>query len=306
MSRSVVVLGGLNMDLVVVSPRFPRPGETVEGTHFSTTPGGKGGNQAVAAARQLETSSRVHMIGRVGDDDYGRELCRLLEADGIDTSGVMTDPEAHTGVAVIATRRLRQNTVTAVDGANSNLGDAELQALDRALDGAGVLLVQQETPLDVTKEAMRRARAANVTTVLDPAPAREHERGFLRLVDIITPNQTEAEALSGIEVTGPDTARDAANAIRRLGPRTVIVTLGDQGCVAVGNGYSGSIPALQVDVVSSLAAGDAFNGGLAASLAEGDELERAIRRGRAVASLCVQREGAQSAMPNRAEALALL
>lgn len=308
MTPTVLVLGGLNMDLVVESPRFPAPGETVVGSGFQTTAGGKGGNQAVAAARGLGDAGTVRMFGRLGNDAYGLEMMELLHEDGIDTNGVGVDSSLHTGIAVIAiaTGMAAQNTVTAVYGANSAVGDTELEALAAALPGARVLLLQQETPLDVSLRAAQMAKAAGVTVVLDPAPSRETPPGFLKAVDIITPNQGEAEALSGIVVSDADSAEQAALAIRDLGVGTVLVTLGEMGCYALSDGFTGQVPAFAVRPTSTLAAGDAFNGGLAAALAEGLGLEAAIRRGQATAALCVQRPGAQAAMPFRHEVLGMV
>lgn len=308
MTPTVLVLGGLNMDLVVESPHFPAPGETVVGGGFETTAGGKGGNQAVAAARGLGDVGIVRMFGRLGNDAYGLEMMELLHEDGIDTAGVVVDRGLHTGVAVIAiaTELAAQNTVTAVYGANNAVGRAELVSLEAALAGASVLLLQQETPLEVSLLAARMARDAGVTVVLDPAPARETPQGFLEAVDIITPNQGEAEMLSGIPVVDVDSAERAAGVIRELGVGTVLVTLGELGCYAYSDGFTGHVPAFGVRPASTLAAGDAFNGGLAAALAEGWDLEAAVRRGQATAALCVQRPGAQAAMPFRHEVLGLV
>lgn len=308
MTATILVLGGLNMDLVVESPRFPAPGETVVGSGFETTAGGKGGNQAVAAARGLGDAGTVRMFGRLGNDAYGLEMMELLHEDGIDTRGVVVDAALHTGVAVIAiaTAMAAQNTVTAVYGANNAVGDAELAVLEAALVGASVLLLQQETPLEVSLRAARLARDAGVTVVLDPAPSRETPPGFLEAVDIITPNQGEAEALSGVPVVDVDSAEQAAAMIRELGVGTVLVTLGELGCYAFSDGFTGHVPAFGVRPTSTLAAGDAFNGGLAAALAEGLDLEAAVRRGQATAALCVQRPGAQAAMPFRHEVLGLV
>ena len=308
MTPTVLVLGGLNMDLVVESPRFPAPGETVVGSGFETTAGGKGGNQAVAAARGLGDFGAVRVFGRLGNDAYGLEMMELLHEDGIDTTGVVVDRGLHTGVAVIAiaTELAAQNTVTAVYGANNAVGGPELVALEDALAGASVLLLQQETPLDVSMRAARMAREAGVTVVLDPAPAREVPDGFFVCVDIITPNQGEAEVLSGIVVTDVDSAEQAAAVIREMGVGTVLVTLGEMGCFALSEGFSGQVPAFAVRPASTLAAGDAFNGGLAAALAEGLDLEAAVRRGQATAALCVQRPGAQAAMPYRHEVLGMV
>ena len=227
MANAIVVLGGLNYDFVLQADRLPRPGETVEGNRFYTSGGGKGANQTVAAARLADPGTPVRLIGRVGDDAEGRALLALLEGDGVDCAGVATDPAARSGVAMIVLDAEGENTVLAVYGANAGCGEAELAALERALPGTGVLLVQQEIPLSVTAAAMRMARAQGVRVILDPAPVRpELPKGFHALANILTPNQGEAEAL----IRGPDGgpasgAPEAAVALRDRGIANVIVTL---------------------------------------------------------------------------------
>jgi ribokinase len=303
---NVIALGGINMDLVVEAPRIPRPGETIEGDRFSTTPGGKGANQAVATARGIGEPGRVHMVGCVGDDAYGREMLDFLAADGIGTSHVRTAAGVASGVALIFIDSDAQNCVTAVYGANARCGDTEVAAVESLLPRASVLLVQQETPLAPTLRAMQAARRAGVTTILDPAPARENADSLLPHVDILTPNQTEAEALTGIPVTSAHAAARAAAHLRGLGVAGVILTLGELGCFVDAQGIREHFPALPASPVSTLAAGDAFNGGLAAALATGKPLRDAIPWGLATAALCIERPGAQSAMPTRAEILSRL
>ncbi len=302
----VVVLGGINMDLVVETPRIPRPGETVEGSRFFTTPGGKGANQAIAAARLLDEPGRVRMIGRVGADDYGAQMRDLLAHDGIDVSHVLVDEEAPSGVAVIFVDERAQNYVTAVYGANAHCGDEEIDAVADAISGPAVLLVQQEIPLDVTHGAMRAVRKRNVTVILDPSPVRTYTSGLLEYADLVTPNQPEAEALTGVTVTDVDSARAATRMLRAQGVPGVIVTMGDLGCFVDAQGICEFFPAVPARPVSTLAAGDAFNGGLAAAIASGHSLRESIPWALATAALSVGRPGAQSAMPRREEIEALL
>jgi ribokinase len=306
MSR-VVVLGGLNMDLILHMERLPRPGETVEAHSLETTPGGKGANQAVAAARAIGEADAVTMVGKVGDDAYGRQLCGFLAESGVDVSGVSAMPGMPSGLAVICIDAAGENTVTALYGANAAVGMAEADAVVAALEPGGILLVQQETPLEPTLAAMRAARDAGATVILDPAPARTLLAGFLGQASIITPNQTEAEALSGIAVTDGVTAGQAARIIvARHGVETVIVTLGEGGAFVLAGGKGVHMPAFDVDPVASVAGGDAFNGALAAALALGEDLEAAVRFASAGAALCVMRQGAGASMPYRAEILELL
>lgn len=307
MSARIVVLGGLNMDLVLHTERLPRPGETVEAHRLVTTPGGKGANQAIAAARASGEGTTVAMAGRVGDDAYGAQLVQFLAGEGIDISLVGREPGSPSGLAVIGIDSDGENTVTAVYGANATVGSREADAVAEAMRKASILLVQQETPLEPTLAAMQAARSAGATVILDPAPVRALPRGFLRHASIITPNQTEAEALSGMPVVDVDTARLAARAIReRHAVETVVVTLGERGALALGPATDVHVPAFAVTVLASVAAGDAFNGALAASLAEAGDLEPALRFAAAGAALAVTREGAGESMPHRREILQLL
>jgi ribokinase len=289
------------MDLIVEAPRVAGPGETVEGTRFYTTPGGKGGNQAIAAARALGEPVQVEMIARVGDDPYGEQLRRYLADDGVANRFVRVDPSATTGVAVVLIDGTGQNYVNAVYGANASCDAKQVADVAEVLREGDILLVQQEIPLPVTMDAMRLARERNATVILDPAPARTLPAGFLSLVDIITPNSVEAHALTGIEVTNLDSAAHAARAVHALGVRTVLLTLGEDGVYAYGGGLDNHYPAFRVTAVATVAAGDAFNGALAAGLSNGMELRDAIRLAQAAAAISVTRPGAQESMPLRAE-----
>ncbi len=295
------------MDLVARTSRFPRPGETMEASSIETTPGGKGANQAIAAARALGEPGRVSMVGRVGSDIYGEQLRAYMENAGVATRGVATTAGMASGLAIIAVDAGGENTVTAAYGANTMVAEAEVAAVIERLGEAQFLLVQQETPLGPTFAAMRAARAAGVTVILDPAPARDVPDGFLAAASIVTPNQTEAEALSGIEVTDVATARRAAATIRgRFGVETVIVTLGELGSLMLGPVGEFACPAYPVEAVASVGAGDAFNGALAAALVEGRAFEDAIRFASTAAAICVTREGAAASMPERGAILAML
>ena len=263
----VAVLGSLNMDLIVETPRPAGPGETREGTRFYTTPGGKGANQAVAAARILGERAPVTMVGRVGSDPYGDQLIASLQAAGVGTKYVRRDPTHNSGIAVIFIDAQGENYVNAVYGANGCCDEQQVADAREALKDAAVLLVQQEIPLDITLKAMTDARESGVTVILDPAPMRSPlPDGFLRACDFLTPNAHEAAELCGFSVDSVDAARRAALQIRRTGPATVIVTLGQAGAWVEGDSVSELVPASSVPVIATVGAGDAFNGGLAQRL----------------------------------------
>jgi ribokinase len=303
----VAVLGSLNMDLIVETSRPAGPGETREGTRFYTTPGGKGANQAVAAARILVDRGPVTMVGRIGRDPYGDELIASLQAAGVGTRYVRRDPTRHSGVAVIFIDAQGENYVNAVYGANGSCDEQQVADAREALKDAKVLLVQQEIRLGVSHKAMAAARESGVTVILDPAPMRSPlPDGFLAACDFLTPNAHEAAGLCGFPVDGIEAAHRAALEIRRAGPATVIVTLGQAGAWVEGENVSELVPAPSVRVVATVGAGDAFNGGLAAGLAVGLDLIEAVHLGVAAGALCVTRAGAQQAMPTFAEIERLL
>ncbi len=304
--KDVIVLGGLNMDLIVETPRLAGPGETTEGTRFYTTPGGKGGNQAVAAARIAESPGSVKMVGRIGDDGFGEQMGQFLKNEGIDISLLRKTHGIASGIAAIFILPDGENHVNPVYGANA-LCDQQ-QSLDVAgmLSTTGVLLCQQEIPLPATKAAIDAASKAGVVVVLDPAPVREVPEGFYDSVTVLTPNQGEASAMSGIDVKDAVSARSAAVAIRNMGTETVIVTLGDQGAWVESRGVSELLDPFIVPVVASVAAGDAFNGGLGVGIASGMDLLDAASLGMASGAICVSRDGAQEAMGSKTEVLTLM
>ena len=284
------------MDLVTYSSRFPQPGETVVGRRFLTYAGGKGANQAVAAARM---GARSAMVGRVGGDIFGPQLLDGLEAAGVDISGVGVNPDESSGIAVIGVDDTAQNRITQVLGANQTCGPEQAAAVRRALPGASALLLQLEVAPELSLEAALDARSQGVTVMLDPGPVRPLPDELLRLCDVITPNETEAQALVGFPVTGPRSAARAASVLLKLGVGMVVVKLGDQGAYFADRESHGAVPPFSVDAVDSVAAGDAFNGALAVSLAEGQGLEAAVIVASAAGALAVTRTGAQDSMPER-------
>jgi len=301
---TVVVFGSINMDLVVRTPRLPAPAETITGHEFFTAPGGKGANQAVAAAR---LGAPTKMVGRVGGDAFGQELRQNLTAAGADVSSVFTDPAVSSGVAVIAVDDQAQNTIIIVPGANGNVGDDDLGRLESGLIGAKVLLLQLEVPLPAVVAAARLAHQHGLTVVLDPAPAQELPAELFALVDIITPNEVEAGQLAGMTVKTPADAARAAKKLLNLGVKTAIIKMGALGVLyAQAEREATFVPAFEVQAVDTVAAGDAFNGGLATALVEGCDLPETIRWGAAAGALSATKMGAQPSMPGRAEFEAFL
>jgi len=300
---SIVVLGSLNMDLIGVSPRLPAPGETIMGESFYTAPGGKGGNQAVAASK---LGANVRMVGRVGKDTFGQSLLSGLQGHGIDATGVAQDPTASTGIAIILLDALKQNYIVVVSGANMACDEQELEAAKRALDGADALMLQLEVPVELSLEAARYARAKGIKVIWDPAPARELPDEAFAVADVMTPNQTEAEALTGIVVSDAASAHHAANVLLGKGVSVAVVKMGEDGVFFATQNESAFLPPYSVEIVDTVAAGDAFGAALAVALSEGKSLSDAVRFGSAAGALAVTRPGAQDAMPSRSEVEGLL
>jgi ribokinase len=300
---SIVVFGSINMDLVVQTSRLPQPGETLAGAGFFTAPGGKGANQAVACAR---LGASTHMVGRLGNDGFGTELRAALLADGVNVTGVATDDEQPTGVALITVEASGENTIVIVAGANGAVGEAELAQLDGALSGASALLLQLEVPIAAVLAAAQRARQRGVPVILDPAPARPLPPELYQLTDVITPNESEAAALVGFPISNQADASRAAAVLRERGAGCAIIKMGAQGLVwANGNG-AGVVPAFPVQAVDTVAAGDACNAGFAAALDAGLPFAEALRWGAAAGALAVTKAGAQPALPTKAEVVRML
>ena len=300
---TIVVLGGINMDLIGVASRIPSPGETVVGERFYTAPGGKGANHAVAAAR---LGANVRLVGRVGADSFGPTLLEGLRGYGVDVKGVAEDPDNASGVAIILLDASRQNHILAVYGANAACNGAQLEAAKRALDGADALLLQLEVPFEVSLAAARHARSRGVRVIWDPAPALDQIRSAYDAIDVLTPNQTEASFLTGLDVTDVGSATAAAEALLALGVPMAVVKLGELGVYYASGSESGHVEPFRVEPVDTIAAGDAFGAGLAVALCEGQSIRDAVRFGAAAGALAVTRPGAQEAMPERREVDALI
>ncbi len=300
---AVVVFGSINMDLVVRAPRLPAPGETLTGRAFLTSPGGKGANQAVACAR---LGAATRLIGRLGDDVFGRTLREGLRADGVDVTGVDTSAGIPSGVALITVDDGGENTIVVVPGANGEMGHDDVARLDGALEDARVLLVQLEVPLDAVIAAAQAARRHEVTLILDPAPARPLPRELYAVTDIITPNETEAATLTGIPTDSQDGVRRAARALVERGARGALIKMSHKGAYW-DDGQDGHFwDPVPVTALDTVAAGDAFNGAFAVALADGRPIDDAIRWGLAAGACAVTKPGAQPSMPTREDMLSMV
>jgi ribokinase len=295
----IVVVGSINMDLVVRSSHLPRPGETVIGRESLELPGGKGANQAVAAAR---LAADVFMVGRVGDDGFGERLRAGLEQEGIDISHVAVTPKSASGLAVVAVEDSGENSITVIPGANGRLTPADVTAASDLIREADVLLLQLEVPLETVLLAIELAVEFDTQVILDPAPAPPSFPHKLLAVDVACPNETEAAALTGIRIESLDDAQHAALRLHAMGARHAIITLGNQGAVVCGpDGWLEHVPSFSVAAVDTTAAGDAFAAGLGVSLAQGKPVSAAVRYGCAAGALATTRPGAQPAMPTAAD-----
>lgn len=294
----IVVVGSINMDLVVQADRMPLPGETVMGKSFTTIPGGKGANQAVAAVR---LGAVVHMIGRVGDDAFGQTLRDALGAAGVDITHVLTTPNCSSGIAAIGVDNKGENAITVVSGANHMLRPQDIEKLESVIAQANVMLVQLESPIDTIAMALKLARRHNVYTLLDPAPVPDQPLpDELFEVDIISPNQTEAKSLASQQNGEAGNHTLLGKELIRRGAKRVVMKLGAQGAMMIeGDGQTQAIPAFPTKVVDTTAAGDAFTAGLAVGIGEGMTLAQAVRLGCAAGSKAASAFGAQQSMATR-------
>jgi ribokinase len=299
----LVVVGSTNVDMVVQCPHLPRPGETVLGGRFQRVPGGKGANQAVAAAR---LGAAVTFVGRVGADPLGAETEALLAAEGMDLSCVVRDPDEAHGVALILVDPQGENVIAVAAGANARVCPADVERAEPAIAACDGVLLQLEVPLPAVEAAANLARRHGKRVLLNPAPYQAVPDSLLRLVDVLTPNETEAEMLLGDAAGGLIGVAGTAQELLRRGVGCVIVTLGKEGVLVLREGEEFRVPGRRVKAVDTTAAGDAFSGALAVRLAEGAALPEAARFAVAAAAVSVTRLGAQSSLPHRAEVEALL
>lgn len=295
MTAKLVVVGSFNMDLVAYVPRFPRPGETILGARYLTTPGGKGSNQAVAAAR---LNADVTFVGRIGSDSFGDAALDLWGREQVNTRYAVRDRKNATGVSLIyVAETTSDNMIVCVPGANMALSKADVDAAAEAVARAQVVLTQMENPLEMVAWALRLGRMSGVCTILNPAPGAPVLPDLLATADFITPNEIELEILTGGSYDDPVAAARKLIVDDR---QTVIVTLGEQGALIVTKDTETLSPAFRVKVADTTGAGDAFSAGLAVALAEGRETAEAVRFANAASALCVTRPGAAQSMPTRA------
>lgn len=298
MGDKIVVIGSSNTDMIIKVPSLPGPGETVLGGEFSTAAGGKGANQAVSAAR---AGGNVVFIARVGEDTFGEKAVEGFVGDGIDTCHIIRDPSAPSGTALIFVDEKGENSIAVAPGANANLSRTDVEAARDIIAGAAVVLVQLEIPQGTVAAAVETAARSGVRVILNPAPAQSLDDEILKNISIITPNESEAKLLTGVEVEDEKGLGKAAGILMSKGVDTVLVTLGPRGVYVADAEFQGIISGFEVNAVDTTAAGDVFNGALAAALVERKPVNDAVRFANAAAALSVGVPGAQPSVPCRRE-----
>ncbi|MBO7609030.1 MAG: ribokinase [Muribaculaceae bacterium] len=295
--KKLVVIGSSNMDLVVSTEHFPLPGQTVLGNKFMTNFGGKGANQAVAASL---LGSDVTFICKVGNDDYGRAMIEKFRKDGIDTRHVSTTDQAATGIAIITVDAKGENTIVVASGANSMLTSEDIINAESAISAADVLLMQLETPVEPLRTAARMAHEMGKYVILNPAPAPKKPllSDLLKHIDLIIPNETEATSITGVEISDLQSAELAMEALKGMGVKDAMITLGEKGVLAYEDGKAKLFPTCKVQAIDTTAAGDTFCGALSVAICQGKGKKEAIAFANKAAAYTVQHEGAQCAMPH--------
>ena len=294
----ITVIGSLNMDLVVNAEKIPRPGETVMGRNFKQVPGGKGGNQADAAAK---LGADVRMIGCIGDDSMGNILKSSLASDGVKVDSVLIKAGVSTGIAFIIVEDSGDNAITVAPGANYRLNPKDIEGLSQIIKKSKVVLLQLEIPIDVVKAALIIAKEAGSMTILNPAPAAKLDGKIYNYVDLLTPNETELEFLTGHETLTLEQVEAAGKILIDQGVKEIIVTLGHNGCMHLKRNWRKHYEAYKVKAIDTTAAGDGFNGALAVCLNDGKNIDEAIRFAMKVGAMTVTKEGAQTSLPTKAD-----
>ena len=297
----IVVLGSTNTDMVISGAKIPVPGETVCGGSFMMNPGGKGANQAVAVCRLAAKKGACAFIAKVGDDLFGRDTAARLAKEGIDAR-LVVDPKNASGTALIIVDKKGQNCISVALGANGALLPKDVKKYAKDIRSADALLLQLETPLETVLWAAQTAHAKGVPVVLNPAPAAKLPKELYTCLDWITPNETEAELLTGVKVTDLASAKKAEAVLKRRGVANVVITMGAKGCYAAGRIH----PCVKVKAVDTVAAGDTFNGAFVVALAEGRSVDEAVAFAQKASAIAVTRPGAQASVPFRREVSARL
>ena len=299
----ILVFGSINMDLTTYVPKLPRPGETLRGSSFITVPGGKGSNQAVACAR---LGAKTYFVGRVGKDAFGPEVLEIVKKEGVDISQAIIDPKSGTGLAVISVDENAENSIIIISGANLALDNSDVERAKTLMEDATVLMLQLEASLEPTFETAKAANQKGMKVILDPAPAYPIPQDVFPFIDFITPNEVETEALVGFKPANQEDAARAAKALKEKGVRTAIIKMGSLGAYYDSPEGSGFVRAFKVNAIDTVAAGDAFNAGLAVAISEGKSVSDAVRWGAAAGAIATTRKGALPSMPHRDEMLKLL
>lgn len=294
----IVVVGSSNADMVIKLERSPRPGETVIGGDFIMAAGGKGANQAVAAAR---LGGEITFVARVGADMFGKQAIQNFQEEGINTDYIVVDDDNPSGVALIFVDRNGENSIAVASGANNKLSEKDVAAAGEKIAGAQVMLLQLETPVETVRYAARLASEAGTKVILNPAPARQLDEALFRTITILTPNESEAELLTGVKVEDEKSAKQAVHVLRKKGVANVIITMGSQGAFLITNDQAVLIPTKKITAVDTTAAGDAFNGALAYALAMEESLDKAVRFANLAGAFSATKLGAQPSMPTREE-----
>ena len=294
----IVIVGSINTDMIVKVPRIPKPGETILGGEFSTAAGGKGANQAVAAAR---AGGDVTFIARVGNDMFGKQALEDFESNNINAKYIKTDNAEPSGVALIFVDEKGENSIAVASGANARLSHRDVTEAEEVIKSADILLMQLETPMESVKRAAKIAKEAGVKVILNPAPACPLDNTLLSTLYVITPNESEAELLTDISVTDFPSAEKAAFILLDRGVEVAIITMGIKGALIKTRELTKIVPGFKVNAVDSTAAGDVFNGSLVVAMAEGKTLEETVQFANAAAALSVTKLGAQPSAPKRVE-----
>ncbi|MCX6302260.1 MAG: ribokinase [Bacteroidia bacterium] len=296
--KKILVIGSSNTDMVIKTDKLPAPGETVLGGTFFMNPGGKGANQAVAAAR---LGGKVTFITKVGNDLFGSQTIGILKKEGIDTKNIVKDEDSPSGVALITVNSVGENNIVVAPGANGTLQPGDISGNHFSGDKYEILLLQLEIPVMTVEYAALTAAENGIKVILNPAPAQKLHDYLLKHIWLITPDQTEAEIITGIKVTNESSAEAAATILKKKGVKNVIITLSEKGAFVKSDEFTGIIPGISVEAVDTTAAGDVFNGAVAVALSEGKTLEEAVFFANKAAGLSVTRLGAQASAPYRNE-----